>query len=172
MRRLPRRRRSSMRSGRARRRRTIAVSQTALAAAEQALANTYAGVPNILNDAYAKSNDAVRNQLAAFFPNPERNNPQLTFSVSDSQVLNNINRSCAFREREPRSVAGENWRATSASFRTARSMRRFTSASNYLLPVQGLMNNAHCTALTDEVNLSASTVATYKTSRRPRDSMK
>ena len=68
----------------------IAISQTALTSAEQTLANSYVSVPTTIEGAYASANDAVRNQLATFFTNPESANPQLTFSVSDSQVAIDI----------------------------------------------------------------------------------
>jgi HlyD family secretion protein len=68
----------------------IAVSQTALAAAEQTLGNSYASVPNAVTSAYASANDAVRNQLSSFFTGAETNNPQLTFPVSNSQIANDI----------------------------------------------------------------------------------
>jgi RND family efflux transporter MFP subunit len=64
-------------------------SEAALAGGQQSLTNMYASAENTLNDSYAKSNDAVRNQLSAFFTSAETNNPQLAFSVSDSQLLNN-----------------------------------------------------------------------------------
>ena len=47
----------------------VQVSQAALATAEQTLANTYTSIPNAVTDAYAKANDAVRNQIAAFYNN-------------------------------------------------------------------------------------------------------
>lgn len=140
---------------------TIAVSQAALASAERSLSNSYAGVPNILNDAYAKSNDAVRTQLAAFFSNPEQNNPQLTFSVSNSQVLNDseIMRLTASADLDA-------WAAELASTTTnapAVLDAALQSATNHLLPIQNLMNDTMI-ALTDEIGLSASTEAAYKTS--------
>ncbi len=65
-------------------------SRAALAGGEQSLANMYGDVENTLNDSYSKANDAVRNQLADLFSSAETNNPHLTFSVSDSQVLNDV----------------------------------------------------------------------------------
>jgi RND family efflux transporter MFP subunit len=67
----------------------VAVSETALRAAQQSLTNAYASVPNTFTDSYAKANDATRNQLASFFTNAESNNPKLTISVTDSQIENN-----------------------------------------------------------------------------------
>lgn len=68
----------------------IDVSQTALQAAGQTLQNLYTSVPNTLESAYTNADDAVRNQLSSFFTNAEQSNPQLTFSVNDSQVVNDI----------------------------------------------------------------------------------
>ncbi len=64
----------------------IQITKTAIAKAQQDLANDYNDVLAALNDAYAKANDAVRNQLSALFSSAETASPQLTFSVSDSQI--------------------------------------------------------------------------------------
>ena len=141
---------------------TIAVSQTALASAEQSLTNSYTGVPNTLNDAYAKANDAVRTQLAAFFSTPEESRPQLTFSVSDSQVLNNIQ-----SQRVAASAALDTWQTELAGL-TAGSPQAaldtaLQNAAGYLSPIKSLMNTA-LIALTDETGLPAATAAAYKTS--------
>lgn len=141
---------------------TIAASQAELASAEQALANTYSGIANILTDAYTKSNDAVRNQLAAFFSNPEQNNPQLTFGINDSQVLNNVD-----GMRLSASANLNAWQAQLADLAADSSSSTLTTelqrGANYLSPIQNLMTGA-LLALTDETGLSASTVATYKAS--------
>ena len=55
---------------------------TALASAEQTLEYSYGNVPNSISSAYASANDAVRNELAAFFTNAETGNPQLVFPVN------------------------------------------------------------------------------------------
>jgi HlyD family secretion protein len=69
---------------------SIAVSETAVAAARQTLQNSYASVPNAVAGAYTNANDAVRNQLNSFFTNAETANPLLTFQVSNSQIVNDI----------------------------------------------------------------------------------
>src|SRR6185369_16162211 len=69
---------------------SVAVSQTALASAQQTLANTYLSVENTLAASYAGASDAVRNQLSAFFSQAESNSPQLTFSTTNSQLMNNL----------------------------------------------------------------------------------
>ncbi len=140
----------------------IAVSETALASAEQSLANSYTGIPNTLNDAYAKANDAVRAELAAFFSSPEGNSPQLTFSVSDSQLVNSIQSS-----RISASADLDAWQAVLASTTASSPNAIFDSALQnavgYLSPIQNLMNDA-LSALTDETGLPATAVAAYKIS--------
>jgi HlyD family secretion protein len=64
----------------------IRIAQSALDKAEQDLAADYADVPNVLNDAYTKADDAVRKQTADIFTNGEDANPQLVFTVFDSQT--------------------------------------------------------------------------------------
>lgn len=64
----------------------VKIAQTDLLKAEQDLANEYSGVAQTLNDAYAKTDDAVRNQLSALFTNGEGINLQFTFSISDPQA--------------------------------------------------------------------------------------
>ncbi len=68
----------------------IAISETALNTSIQTLQNSYMSVPNTIASAYTSANDAVRNQLSAFFINAEANNPQLTFPLGNSQIVNNI----------------------------------------------------------------------------------
>lgn len=43
-----------------------------------------------VQDAYTKSDDAVRNNVDQFMSNPRSNNPQLDFSLADLQLKNNI----------------------------------------------------------------------------------
>ena len=141
---------------------TIAVSQTMLASAKQSLSNTYAGISNTIADAYSKSNDAVRNQLAAFFSTPEGNSPQLTFSVNNSQVLNNIQ-----SLRASASVNLNAWQAEIASTTINASNSTLDAAvqdtKDYLLPIQSLINGT-ITALTYETGLSPTVLASYKAS--------
>ncbi len=66
----------------------IQTAQANLNGAEQDLVNMYGNVEGALTSAYAEANDAVRNQLAPFFSNPESVNPQLTFILNDSQTMN------------------------------------------------------------------------------------
>jgi len=66
---------------------SIQVSQAAVDQAQQGVANAYSNVINILSDAYAKSQDAVKNQTSLMFSNGDSANPQLTFSSNDQQAV-------------------------------------------------------------------------------------
>ncbi len=51
-----------------------------------ALDNYYSAIPNILNDAYTKADDAVRKQVDVFFIDGESDTPKLNFTTADSQA--------------------------------------------------------------------------------------
>ena len=139
----------------------IQISQAQLAAAEQTLANTYAGVSTLLADAYAKSNDAVRNQLVSFFSSPESNNPQFIFTINDSQLLNNINFG-----RLQASTELNTWQTELVGINTSSSTSildtMLASAAHHLTIIQNFLNNVSA-GLTSNVNLSTANTATYKT---------
>lgn len=63
----------------------IEVKRAELAKAKQDLNNQYLNVPTVIQDAYNKANDAVRNQVSALFTGDKELNPQLSFFVSDVQ---------------------------------------------------------------------------------------
>ena len=68
----------------------VKIAQTTLAKAEKDLENYYANAADIVNDAYAKADDAVRKQLDTLFSNDEETNVQLSFSTTDSQKKINV----------------------------------------------------------------------------------
>lgn len=140
----------------------IANSQAALAGGEQTLANLYASISDIMADSFAKANDAVRGQLAPFFSNPESSNPQLTFAVSNSQTLNNVDSDRVNASGELNAwqaeLAGVNASSPSSTLDTT-----LQNADAHLAVIKQLFTDA-ATALIEEVNLSSSTVVAYKTS--------
>jgi HlyD family secretion protein len=139
---------------------TVAISQTALATVNQNLASTYQSVANTLTDADAKSVDAVVNQLAPFFSNPQSQNPQLTFFVSDSQLLNDIqmNRGRAGTELSTwdKEVAGISAASPGPLLDAA-----LQNAQKHLIVMQTLMEDA-TEVLTDAAGLPPTTAAVYK----------
>lgn len=54
------------------------------------LTNLYGKIKDILNDAYVKADDAVNKQTDEMFLNENSNNPQLSFTTTDSQVKTDI----------------------------------------------------------------------------------
>jgi HlyD family secretion protein len=66
----------------------IEVKRSELRTALQGLANDYAAVQDIVNDAYAKADDAVRSKTDAIFSDDETTSPQLTFQTTDSSGEN------------------------------------------------------------------------------------
>ncbi|MBM3261576.1 efflux RND transporter periplasmic adaptor subunit [Candidatus Kaiserbacteria bacterium] len=68
----------------------IAVAESSVRGAETALEQANQSVVNAISDAYAKSDDAIRNQLDQFISNPRSTNPQLTFTTTATQLAINI----------------------------------------------------------------------------------
>jgi HlyD family secretion protein len=134
-------------------------SEAALAGGQQSLANMYASAENTLNDSYAKSNDAVRNQLSTLFTNAETNNPLLTFSVNDSQTLNN-----AQTERLQASTELNAWQAelatVNASSPSSTLDTALQSSTKHLSAIKIFLNSVS-QALLKAASLSPTTLNTY-----------
>lgn len=139
----------------------IAAAQATLQKAEQDLANMYANIPSTLMNGYAEANDAVRNQISPFFTAAETSNPQLTFTVNDTQVLNNI-------QSERIQAGGElnAWQSEltmiSGISPTSTLEAALARGTSHLAAIQNLLATA-AQALVAQTSLSASTLATYKT---------
>jgi RND family efflux transporter MFP subunit len=139
----------------------VQVSQAALATAEQSLTNTYTSVENAVTDAYAKANDAVRNQIGAFYNSPDSNNPQLSFSVSDSQVVNNANAE-RVQVGDEFTVWQTEINALSPNASTSTLAQALQNTTNHL-SVVATMLNTDATAVVDASGLSVSATQTDKT---------
>ncbi len=140
---------------------SIAVSDAALTTAQQSLQNSYATVPNTINDAYAKANDAVTSELAPLYANAQTSDPQLTFAINDSQVASD-----AIAERMAAGGELSNWQQEAANetgSSPAALDTELAKADAHLAPIQTLLSTA-VTAVSDNVNLSASNAAAYRTS--------
>jgi len=137
----------------------IQASQAALAGGEQTLANEYGNINNIISTAYTQTNDAIRTQLQAFFSSPETNSPQLTFSISNSQTLNNVNAARLLASTELNAWQSElqNMSASSPSSTLdtdlQNAINHLTTIKNFLSLISG--------ALLQQTNLSNATLATY-----------
>ncbi|MDP2598787.1 MAG: efflux RND transporter periplasmic adaptor subunit [Candidatus Liptonbacteria bacterium] len=142
----------------------IQITKTAIAKAEQDLANNYNGVTAILSDAYAKSNDAVRNQVSALFTSADTISPQLSFSTTDSQTQINA--------QSERMVVGSelnDWKNelvllnSTANPAPANLDTAIKNAGSHLAAILKFLNTLMNT-LVGSPNLSATTLTTYKTS--------
>lgn len=139
----------------------IQASQAALAKAKQDLTSMYSSVSDTLNDAYAKANDAVRNQLSSFFTGPETNNPQLTFLVSDSQLTNDAQFKRLQASTELNEWQKELLSVSPSSVPTDLDVA-LQDAASHLLVVKSLLVSVS-QALVNATSLPASTINTYKT---------
>ncbi len=130
--------------------------------AQQDLTNMYGSVSATLADAFAKANDAVRNQLASFFSNAETVNPQLTFAVNDSQVTNNIQ-----SQRVAASAELNSWQTELLGLGPLSSTTTLDAAlikgNEHLAAVNALLITAS-QALVELTNQSSASAANYKTS--------
>jgi len=139
----------------------IQSSQAALAGGEQSLANMYGGISNIDSDAYSKSNDAVRTQLQAFFSNSETNSPQLTFPISNSQTLNDLDAARLTASADLNAWQGELQNMTPLSpSSTLEPM--LTSATGHLAVIKNFLTLV-ANALVGQTNLPNGTLLTYNT---------
>jgi HlyD family secretion protein len=139
----------------------VQASQAALAGGQQTLANDYGNAGNVLSASYASANDAVRTQLQSFFSNSENNNPQLTFSITDSQLLNNLQTARVQASAELNAWQKE-LQTISASSPSAALDADLASASKHLSAIKSFLTLAS-NALVQQTNLSSATLATYNT---------
>ena len=140
----------------------IAASQAAVDKAKQDLANMYAGISDTLSDGLAKGTDAVRTQLSAMFSNADANNPQLTFSTSNSQSATD-----AAAKRASSGAALNEWQSELAGISPSSDAATLEAAIARglarLAVMRALIQDVN-TALNGGTNLSATTLASYKTS--------
>lgn len=68
----------------------IAVSESSVASAEVSLLQTHTSLVDSMHDAYAKSDDVVRNKVDQFINGPRTATPAVTFETSDYQLKVNV----------------------------------------------------------------------------------
>lgn len=137
----------------------VKIKETELKKAEQDLANDFASVPDTLNDAFAKADDAVRKQLDQLFSDDETN-PLLTFLPKNSQLKINLEQERTAASRELNlwkdGVAGLGGTPSNAALKTA-----LAAAKTHLDLVRKLLNDA-MDAVSDAVGLSQATSDLYR----------
>lgn len=141
----------------------IQVAQTAVAKAQQDLANDYGNVISTLGDSYSKADDAVRNQTDQFFSNVNTDNPQLTFNVSDIQIQNDVisqriavGKEMSAWKDELLALSGE------VNPSDAELDGGLSKAKTHLVIILTYLNRV-VDVLNSSTSLSASTLSTYKT---------
>lgn len=139
----------------------INITETDLAKAKQDLANYYASAVSVINDAFAKADDAVRNQTDVMFTNPQSDFPQLAFTTTNSALESAvINQKIIVKSAMTTWAAELNELNNAPSFENIESI--LSNSSNSHLPIVG----DYLLKLTDAVNsaagASSATIASYK----------
>jgi HlyD family secretion protein len=139
----------------------IRIKETELAKSKQDLENLYGGAKDLANDAFAKSDDAVRGKIADLFLNAETPNPKLSFQTTNSQAEIDV---VALRSK----VGAElnTWRAELGLLSYGASQETLASALESARTRSGLVNDLLAKALDavdGSLTLSETTKTTYKT---------
>lgn len=139
----------------------IAVKVAELAKAEQDLANYYTGALTVVEDAYAKADDAVRAKTDPLFSNDDGDSPSFTFTVSDFKVQ--------IEAVDLRRQAGKTLTAWDVALRAVRASTTpsamdtlLEGTAGYLALVRDFLARA-LDAVNASTNLDAATVDAYKT---------
>jgi HlyD family secretion protein len=141
---------------------SLKVTESDLAKAQTDLEGYYGGVANVLNDAYAKSNDAVKNQVDDFFTDDNTDNPHLTFSSGNSQAATDAQRYRVLVKYELMTWQSE-LQSLGVSSSHSNLDSALTSAQNHIIVVRNMFNSL-ANALQDALSLSSATSESYKTS--------
>jgi RND family efflux transporter MFP subunit len=138
----------------------VLVQEANLKKAQQDLSSTFRTVPDTLNDAYAKVDDSVRKQVDELFANDEEPTPQLTFSVSNSQIEIDTE----FRRSVARDTL-DTWKKELAQLSRAAPHTELEDALQravvHLETIRVFLNTA-MDAVVASIGLSQTTVSTYK----------
>lgn len=139
----------------------MAAQQSDLNKAQVILANYYASVSDILNDAYTKTNDAIKTQTDPMFTNVYTN-PQLTFMTTNSQETTNAQSQRMQINAILSGLFGEVNLLNKSSASDAIEAT-VADAQSKLVAIRGFLDLL-AQALSDSISLSATTIGTYKTS--------
>jgi HlyD family secretion protein len=129
----------------------IAIAETKVANAKTSLSNATNALENTLQDAFTRSDDAVRNKIDQIFSNANTSSPNVLFSSSNSQLENEV--------EQGRVAIGfllSEWSGASASSFTARtSLTRtnLTAVKSFLEKVATLVNGLTVSGGTSQTTL-------------------
>lgn len=138
----------------------IKVKEAELKKSQQDLSNYYKSIKDLLDDAYAKADDAVRTKTDDLFLNDDTTTPQLSFSVSKSQAEVDV---VALRIRVTNELSA--WRSElqglSTNLTPEEFMGRLILGQNHLSVIREYL--AKALDVTDAaVAVSAATLSSYK----------
>lgn len=140
----------------------IQISRTNLQNAQQGLTNAYASALNVLNDAYAKADDAVQVQTDGLFINDNTDNPQWNSIFHDSQDTINA----LFQRVLARNTLNA-WNAQlqtlSATSTPDTIMIALSSAQQNLSTIRNFLNSV-MNVLNEATYLDTTTLSAFKTS--------
>ncbi len=138
----------------------IAIAQSQLLKAQQDLDNYYSGAIDVLNDAYTKANDAIRNQTDGIILNGETNSPSLSFSSSDVQAQINTQ-----QQRISASGALNEWSAELNALKSNPTNdqvdRTLTNSEQWISTIKSFLNSL-MDATQNAIGVSSTTISTYK----------
>lgn len=138
----------------------VAASLAALEKAKQDLTNMYAGISDKLADAFGKGTDAVRVQLSPIFSGADTNDPQLSYSTTDSQSA--IDASTA---RVQSRTALSAWQAelnTISPYSNVAVLEKSLVDGLAHLSIIRILSQDVINTLTSGTNLSVANLASYK----------
>ena len=101
----------------------IAVKEAELAKYTQDLTNAYSGIPDIIDDAFTKTDDALHSKIAGTFSGFKTSSYKLTFPVCDTQL--DVNTTWL---RYTTELDFDNWRNERSSFSSTGSQSELKSA--------------------------------------------
>lgn len=140
----------------------IEIKRTELEKAKQDFGGDLASMLDVLQDAYAKADDAIRKQIDDLFVNDDQLNPQLSFTTTNSQTQLD-----AESGRGKSSQALQTWKSNLDGLSATQGEAAILSASKNAKDHLTLMRNL-LTVLMDAtqnaVSITATTQTTYKTS--------
>lgn len=125
------------------------------------LNNLYDDVPDVLTDAYTKSEYAIIEQIDALFSNDSSSSPQLTFNTTNSQAEINVEKNRVIVGNE---LSAFDLEVENIAFETNHSVldQKMDSTNQRLLLIREFLSDLS-DALSGAINLSATTLSTYQT---------
>ncbi len=139
---------------------TIQYYETKVVNAKISLENAKKNLIDKIQDAYTKSEDAVRNKVDQFFSNPRTTNPTLIFSVADSHLVSDV-----LNERVAMEYALAQWNSSLNNLGISSDLDvYFNSAKNNLEKIRSFLtdNALILNALNPTSSLTQATIDAYR----------